>query len=429
MIQEQQHRISIIGIGRVGLPLALVFAEKGFFVYGVDIDKNKVLVVNSGKMPFIEEGADALLEKWRGKSFVATTDFQYATENSDTIVLTLGTPVDEHLNPIFSQIEAVIRNIIYNLHAGQLIILRSTVSPGTTEYIKRYIEANTKWKIGEDIFLAFCPERIAEGKSVEEIPQIPQIIGTLDKKSAEKAEAVLKRLTPQILHSDARSAELAKLYCNMYRYINFAIANEFMMIAQQHDRDIYEIINLVNKDYKRGGLRSPGFTAGPCLYKDGFFLVNRTPFAELITTSWKINESVPGYLIEEIKKQTTLINKKVAILGLAFKKNIDDNRNSLAYRAKKICIAEGAKVTIHDPYLEPCDLNNVLRGADIVIIAMDHDYYKKELTLEKITELTNKETLVCDIWNIFGTGKVFNKLKKPSAEELLEGVGQSTEEN
>jgi UDP-N-acetyl-D-mannosaminuronic acid dehydrogenase len=420
MIQEQQQRISIIGIGRVGLPLALVFAEKGFFVYGVDVDKNKVLVVNSGKMPFIEEGADVLLEKWRGKSFVATTDFQYATENSDTIVLTLGTPVDEHLNPIFSQIEAVIRNIIYNLHAGQLIILRSTVSPGTTEYIKRYIEANTKWKIGEDIFLAFCPERIAEGKSVEEIPQIPQIIGTLDKKSAEKAELVFKKLTPQILHSDARSAELAKLYCNMYRYINFAIANEFMMIAQQHDRDIYEIINLVNKDYKRGGLRSPGFTAGPCLYKDGFFLVNRTPFAELITTSWKINESVPGYLIEEIKKQTTLINKKVAILGLAFKKNIDDNRNSLAYRAKKICIAEGAKVTIHDPFLEPCDLNNVLRGADLVIIAMDHDYYKKELTLNKITELTNKETLVCDIWNIFCTGKVFNKLKKPSAEKLLE---------
>src|SRR3989338_2589918 len=421
MTTEKQI-ISVIGIGRVGLPLALAFAEKDFFVHGVDVDKNKVLFVNSGKMQFIEEGADVLLTKHIGVNFIATTDFQFATENSDIIILTLGTPVDEHLNPIFTQIEAVIRNIVHSLHEGQMIVLRSTVSPGTTEYIKRYIEANTNLKVGVNIFLGFCPERIAEGKSLEEIPLIPQIIGTLDKESAERAEQLFKKLTPQVMHTDARSAELAKLYCNMYRYINFAIANEFMMMAQQHDRDIYEIINLVNKDYKRGGLRSPGFTAGPCLYKDGFFLVNRTPFAELITTSWKINESVPGYLIEEIKKQTTLINKKVAILGLAFKKNIDDNRNSLAYRAKKICIAEGAKVTIHDPYLEPCDLNNVLRGADIVIVAMDHDYYKKELTLEKITELTNKETLVCDIWNIFGTGKVFNKLKKPSAEELLEGV-------
>lgn len=419
MMQEQQQRMSIIGIGRVGLPLALVFAEKNFFVYGVDVDKNKVLLVNSGKMPFIEEGADALLEKWRGKNFIATTDLQFATQNSETIILTLGTPVDEHLNPIFTQIEAVIRSIVPNLRPDQLIVLRSTVSPGTTEYIKRYIEANTKWKVGEDIFLAFCPERIAEGKSIEEIPEIPQIIGTLDKKSAEKAEELFLKLTQKIVHSDARSAELAKLYCNMYRYINFAIANEFMMIAQQHERDIYEILTLVNKEYKRGGLRSPGFSAGPCLYKDGFFLVNKTPFAELITTAWKINESVPAYLIEEIKKQISLVNKKIVILGLAFKKNIDDNRNSLAYRAKKICLAEGAKVALHDPYLEPCDLSNLLKGADVVIIAMDHDAYK-ELTLEKIGELTNKETIVCDIWNMFGTGKILTKVHKPTAERLLE---------
>jgi UDP-N-acetyl-D-mannosaminuronic acid dehydrogenase len=274
----EQTRISIIGIGRVGLPLALAFAEKNCFVYGVDVDKNKVLLVNSSKMPFIEEGADVLLEKWCGKNFIATTDFSHAIENSDVVILTLGTPVDEHLNPIFNQIEAVIKNIVHSLKAGHLIILRSTVSPGTTEYIKRYLEANTSFKIGEDIFLAFCPERIAEGKSLEEIPLIPQIIGTLDKLSAEKAEELFKKLTPQAIHTDARSAELAKLYCNMYRYINFAIANEFMMIAQQHERDIYEIINLVNKDYKRGGLKSPGFTAGPCLYKDGFFLVSKTPW-------------------------------------------------------------------------------------------------------------------------------------------------------
>jgi len=413
------EKISIIGIGRVGLPLGLAFAEKGYYIYGVDVDKNRVLLVNSGKMPFLEEGADTLLEKHVGKSLIATNDLLHATKESKTIILTLGTPVDEHLNPIFTQIENVIKSIVSVLSPGQMIILRSTVSPGTTEYIKRYIEKNTKLKIGEDIFLAFCPERIAEGKSIEEIPAIPQLIGTLDKKSAEKAEELFKKLTDKIIHSDARSVELAKLYCNMYRYINFAIANEFMMIAQQHERDIYEIVNLVNKDYKRKGLKSPGFTAGPCLYKDGFFLVNKTPFAELITTSWKINESVPAYLIEEIKKQINLVDKKVAILGLSFKKNIDDNRNSLSYKARKIFIAEGARVALHDPFIEPGDLNSVMKGADVVLIAMNHDKYN-ELTLEKIRELTNKETIVCDIWNMFGSGKIITKTGTPSASEILQ---------
>jgi UDP-N-acetyl-D-mannosaminuronic acid dehydrogenase len=415
-----QDKISIIGIGRVGLPLALAFAEKDCFVYGVDVDKNHIRMVNSGKMPFLEEGADALLEKHVGKNFTATNDVQYPTKNSDTIILTLGTPVDEHLNPIFSQIEAVIRSIVHILRPGQLIVLRSTVSPGTTEYIKRYIEKNTKWKIGQDIFLAFCPERIAEGKSLEEIPLIPQIIGTLDKQSAQKAEELFTKLTATIHHSDARSVELAKLYCNMYRYINFAIANEFMMIAKQHDREIHNIINLVNSGYKRGGLKTPGFTAGPCLYKDGFFLVNKSPFTELITTSWKINESIPAYLIEQIKKEINLIDKKVAILGLSFKKNIDDNRNSLSYRARKIFVAEGAKVTLHDPFIEPGDLNNVLKGADVVLIAMNHDLYKKEITIEKLQEQTGKETIVCDIWNMLNTGKVIFKTREPTASELLD---------
>lgn len=414
-----QEKISIIGLGRVGLPLALTFAEKGFYVYGVDVDKNRVLLINSGKMPFLEEGADVLLEKHIGKNVIATTDLQSATQNSQVIILTLGTPVDEHLNPIFSQIESVIQSIVPILHAGQLIVLRSTVSPGTTEYLKRYIEKNTKWKIGQDIFLAFCPERIAEGKSIEEIPIIPQLIGTLEKASGQKAETLFKKLTPEIIHSDARSVELAKLYCNMYRYINFAIANEFMMITQQHERDIHEIITLVNKDYKRGGLKSPGFAAGPCLYKDGFFLVNKTPFAELITTAWKINESVPAYLIEEIKKQISLIDKKVAILGLAFKKNIDDNRNSLAYRARKIFIAEGAKVALHDPYIEPGNLQNILKDAEVVLIAMNHDAYK-ELTIEKIRDYTNKEPIICDVWNLLGKGKILFKIQKPTAAEILQ---------
>lgn len=399
--------IAIIGIGRVGLPLALSFCKKGCKVYGVDVNQQHVAKVNRGELPFIEEGAEPLLKQYAGTFFFATTDINQSIKQSEVIILTLGTPVDEHLNPIFTQLESALKAMTSVLQKDQLIVLRSTVSPTTTEYIQRYLEKHTPFVVGKDIFLAFCPERIAEGKAIEEIESLPQIIGTLDAESAQRAAAVFRLLTPDIILSDARSCELAKLYCNMYRYINFAIANEFMMIAQQHERNIYEIIDLVNKGYKRGGLKQPGFTAGPCLYKDGFFLVNRTPFAELITTSWKINESVPAYLIEQIKLHKNLQGAKVALLGLAFKKNIDDTRNSLSYKARKIFLAEGAEVVLHDPFVEQKPLADVLHDADVVLFAMNHDAYSA-LTVDQLKQYVKKGCIVCDIWNLLKTGKVLS---------------------
>src|SRR5262249_21645170 len=161
----------------------------------------------------------------------------------------------------------------------------------------------TSLKVGRDFFVAFCPERIAEGRSLEELPEIPQIVGALDAESRARASAFFEGIAGPILATDARSAEIAKLFCNVYRYIDFAVDNDFMMIADMHARDIYEILDLVNRGYKRGGLKRPGFTGGPCLYKDGFFLVERTPYPDLLTTAWKINESVPAYLVEGLSER------------------------------------------------------------------------------------------------------------------------------
>ncbi|MBU2639826.1 MAG: nucleotide sugar dehydrogenase [Nanoarchaeota archaeon] len=404
-------RISIFGIGRVGLPLALVFADKGCKVIGMDIDKEKLEIIKQGKMPFLERGAEELLKKHINNNFLITSSVEESVKNSEYIILTLGTPVDEHMNPIFSQIEGAINEILPHLKQGQTIILRSTVSPETTEYLKGYIEKKTEFHIGKNLYLAFCPERIAEGYSIEEIPEIPQLIGALDNESIRKAEELFKIITEKTIKSDARSVEIAKLYCNMYRYIDFAIANEFMMIAQSFDRDIYEIVNLVNKDYKRSGLKQPGLAGGPCLYKDGFFLINKTPYNELISTAWKINETVPAYLIDRISKKRNIKNAKVVILGLAFKKNIDDPRNSLSYKAKKIFKNEGAEVYTHDPYIEPEDLDKKLKDADIVMLTTNHDYYKRELDLDKIKALAKEDCIICDIWNIFGEGILF-RIKK-----------------
>lgn len=397
--------IAVFGTGRVGLPLGLVFAEHGQNVIGVDIDENRVETIRKGVMPFIEHGTEHLLKKHINKAFNVTTDSGEAVIRSEVLIFTLGTPVDEHVNPVFTQIENALLEIIPHLRKGQLLILRSTVSPGTTEYIRRFIEKETKFTIGKDFFLAFCPERIAEGFSMQELPEIPQIIGAMDKESSARAEQVFRTFNNRILHSDAKSAELAKIFTNMYRYINFAIANEFMMIADAHGRNIYDIIELVNKDYKRGGLKQPGLTAGPCLFKDGFFLINKIPFTELIAVSWKLNESVPMYLISQISKLKKLENSKVAILGLAFKRNIDDIRNSLSFKAKKILLAEGAKVALHDPHTRTEPVEEVLKDADVVFLAMNHDYYS-EMDPELIKRNAKKDAIVCDVWNLFGMGRV-----------------------
>src|SRR3989344_5958753 len=398
--------IAVFGIGRVGLPLAIYFAEHGQQVVGVDINADVVNNLQKGIMPFYEEGAEELMKKHINKLFTVTTNSQEAVKKSDVLILTLGTPVDEHINPVFSQIEKVLINIAPHLQKNQILILRSTVSPGATEYLKRFIEKNTKFKVGSDFFLAFCPERIAQGFSLEELKEIPTIIGSLDKESAKRAEAVFRAFSDKIMHTDARSAELAKLFTNMYRYINFAIANEFMMLADAHGRNIYEIIELVNKDYKRGGLKVPGFTAGPCLFKDGFFLIDKIPFTELIMNSWKLNESVPAYLIEKIKETKNLENAKVAILGLTFKKNSDDTRNSLSFKARKIFAAEGSQVMLHDPYINSESIDKVLKKADVVFIAMNHDYYK-DMDKNVLKSSIKKDALICDIWNMSGLNKIF----------------------
>jgi UDP-N-acetyl-D-mannosaminuronic acid dehydrogenase len=398
------RKVVILGIGRVGLPLALYLADRGMSVTGIDVNEDMIATLKDGRMPFLEHGADEVLARTIGKTFHPTTE-KTAITDADVVVLTLGTPVDSHLNPDFKDIEKVLSDIGPLLRKGQLFVLRSTVTPGTTEFVRRRLESATDLVVGRDLYLAFCPERIAQGNSFSELPDIPQIVGTLDAESAKHAAAFFEGWTGEVLHTDARSSEIAKLFCNVYRYIDFAIGNEFMMLAEQQERDIYEIRRLVNHGYKRGGLKSPGFSGGPCLYKDGFFLVDRTPFPDLLTTAWKINESLPGYLIERARQTLGgLEDKKVLVLGLAFKANIDDARNSLSYKAIKILRRQMAEIQTHDPYLAPGDLAPLAADADFLLLATNHDAYR-EWGTDGLRAAG--KTLVADVWNVFGTGKVF----------------------
>lgn len=424
----KQDAVAIVGIGRVGLPLALFLADKGHKVYGLDVDRQKVRLIATGKMPFLEEGAPALLKKHINKSLFVSSDFSNI-QKSSVIILTLGTPVDENMNPSLVQIDKALKESSSYFKSGQLLILRSTVSPGTTQYVKSYINGLKRFEVGKNFYLAFCPERIAEGKSLQEIPQIPQIVGGADGKSTQKASEFFRRAGIKVNASDDISAELAKLFTNMYRYINFAIANEFMILTENYNRDIYKVVDLVNKNYKRGGLALPGLTGGPCLFKDGFFLIGDVPYSDLITTSWKINESIPLFLINQVRKRIKLEGKKAVILGLAFKAEIDDIRESLAFKVKKALERERAKVFLHDPYVLSYqnNLDEVLKEADLIFLATNHQFYRK-LDITNIKKIVSKNCVVCDVWNIFKTNRIIFTIK--SLEQHLNkkngnnGVGE-----
>jgi len=216
------------------------------------------------------------------------------------------------------------------------------------------------------------------------------------------------------LETDAVSAELGKLFTNMYRYISFAIANEFMVIAENFNRNIHEITHLVNDGYKRGGLVLPGLSAGPCLFKDGFFLINENPFLDLITASWKINEALPLFILKKLRERIKLRGKKVTILGLAFKPEIDDIRESLSFKIRKALLREHSQVTLHDPYVKEYrwqpivhDLKKSLKGAQVVIIATRHKQYVQKKA--QIIKNVDKNTYICDIWNIFENNKMIFK--------------------
>lgn len=409
--------IVVVGIGRVGLPLAIFLANKGHNIHGIDVDEQKVAYILNGKMPFMEGGAEPLLKKYLGKTLNFSTDFS-SIAKVKIIILTLGTPVDENMNPSLVQIDNALKESSPYFKEGQLLILRSTVSPGTTNYVKSYIEDSGKFKVGKNFFLAFCPERIAEGKALAEIAEIPQIVGGVDRASTQKAAQFFKSLKIEVNRADDISTELAKLFTNMYRYINFAIANEFMILAGNYNRDIYKIVDLVNKNYKRGGLALPGLTGGPCLFKDGFFLVGDVPFSDLITTSWKINESIPLFLINQVRKRSKLEGKKAVILGLAFKSEIDDIRESLAFKVKKALERERAKVFLHDPYVPGYqnNLEDTLKVADFIFVATNHSFYKK-MDITKVKKLVNANCVICDVWNIFKTNRIIFTIK--SLEEHL----------
>jgi UDP-N-acetyl-D-mannosaminuronic acid dehydrogenase len=402
--------VSVIGLGRVGLPLALSFADRGLRVMGIDNDPVRLDAVRAGQMPFQETGTDELLERLHPTGLLALSDRVEDAAAANHIVITLGTPSFSHIEIDMSGIRSVVDDLIPHLRPGHALTLRSTIAPGTTEFVAGYIAKHRSFEIGEELFVAHCPERIAAGHFLEEISTLPCIVGGVGERSGEVIAGLFEVFGARIVQTTPVQAELAKIWTNIIRYTQFALPNLLMMDCDQYGANVFEVIDLINRDYPRGGIAAPGFTAGTCLRKDFTFSEERSSAPGMLLAVSRVNETVPHFLVEGVKRRLgKLSGRKVAVLGLAFKADTDDERDSLAHKLVRLLERELADVAIHDPHVATptLGLDEAVAGAEVVFVATNHSEFCSPLTLERIGQLGKPECLVVDPWDCFGAAQVF----------------------
>jgi UDP-N-acetyl-D-mannosaminuronic acid dehydrogenase len=339
----------------------------------------------------MEEGAEGFLREVIGQMLLSTLDLS-SLLNAEIVVTVIGTPVDEHLNPTVHALYRSIDQLLDHMKDDSLLILRSTVYPGVTNLVQERIRSR-----GRQIHLAFCPERIAEGKAIEELVQLPQIVAAFEPEAQERAKQLFLTIAPRVIELTPLEAELAKLFTNSWRYLNFAASNQFYVIAQSYGLDFYRIHNAITQDYPR--MRSfarAGFAAGPCLLKDtlqlsafsgnNFFMGH---------AAMLINEGLPNFIVDQLKK-SDLSSKRVAILGMAFKGDSDDIRDSLSFKLKKLLEVQAKQVFCTDPYVKDpsfVELEYALHHSDIIILGAPHSIYC-DLPIPKAKT-------VIDVWNFW----------------------------
>lgn len=396
MSQVTAPRIVVVGgCGHVGLPLALAFARAGQPTASFDINTDAVDRVNRGEMPFDEPEAPAILEKVLADgTFVASSD-PSLIRSAEIVVVVIGTPVDEHLNPDAHAVPDAVSSLSEYLRTDQLLVLRSTVYPGVTRLVEDRLRS-----LGLDMDVAFCPERIAEGKAFTELYSLPQIVSGRRTSAVERASELFSLLASSIIEASPEEAELAKLFTNTWRYIKFAAANQFYMIANSHGIDFERVRTAITSDYPRAqDMPGAGFAAGPCLFKDTMQLAafNNNAFF-LGHAAMMVNEGLPMYLVERMDDLYGLRDKTVGILGMAFKGESDDTRSSLSYKLKRILRFRAKTVLCTDPYVTSDDslssLDEVLNQSDVLVIGAPHKIYSE----------INTDIEVVDVWNLLGNG-------------------------
>ena len=384
------------GGGHVGLPLSLAFARTGLRVGIYDVAEDTLARIGRGELPFREAGAETLLRELLPTGRLELSPSPEMLRRTSQVIIIIGTPIDEFLNPSMTIFARTVDHLAPHLRAGALVVLRSTVYPGTTAYMAQALRER-----GLSVDVVVCPERIAEGHALEEMSSLPQIVGADDPAAGDRAEALFRRLSAATIRTSTKEAELAKLFTNTWRYMKFAVANQFFMIAHAAGIDYGNVLNAIRKDYPRAAdLPAPGFAAGPCLLKDTMqlaaFTSDHFPMGH---SAMQINEGLPAYIVSVMERRHgPLRGRAVGILGMAFKAESDDARASLSYKLRKLLAWTGARVLCTDPYVRDpqlLPLERVLAESDLLVLGAPHRVYRG-------LDLQGRE--VVDVWGALGAG-------------------------
>ncbi|QDT54123.1 UDP-N-acetyl-D-glucosamine 6-dehydrogenase [Caulifigura coniformis] len=376
-------RIAVVGgCGHIGLPLGLLLCDRGHTVTLVDVNAASVKTVSEGKVPFDELGADELLPKCLASGRLKLTLAAESVRDQDVVLVTIGTPVDEYLDPDIRTFDRVIDDVVQWMRDGQLLMIRSTVFPGVTERLARRVADR-----GIEAQVAYCPERIAQGYALRELTELPQIVSGCSPEAEERATKFFEDLGARVIPLSPVEAELAKLFTNSFRYINFAISNQFYMLAERHSADFGRIYDAVTFDYPRmKGFARSGFAGGPCLLKDTMQLASfNHNLLTLGQNAMMINEGLPRFIVDQLKSKGPLIHSTAGILGMAFKGNCDDPRSSLSYKLRKVLTLECREVLCTDPYIvDPSfvSLDECVAKSDFLILGACHSQYR-DLVIDK----------------------------------------------
>lgn len=386
------------GAGHVGIPLVLAFAEAGLTVNINDLNETALATLRSGKLPFIEHGAAPLLARALAGNKLLFTSSPGSIDRTGPVVITIGTPVDEFLNPVQKEVQNCVDSLLPHISDDQLLILRSTVYPGTTGWLHDYLK-----RLGRRNGVAFCPERVVQGYGIKELGEMPQIVSATSPDAEKEASEIFRRIAPELVVVKPIEAEFAKLFNNAYRYIEFAASNQFYMIAKSAGADYRAIMRAMKQNYPRArSFPGPGFSAGPCLFKDTMQLAAyaRNQFG-LGHAAMQVNEGLVLQLVDDLRRGYEISSMTVGLLGMAFKAEIDDTRSSLSYKLKhalEIC-ARGVLTTdpfvTTDPNILPFD--HVVDHSDLLILCAPHSVYAD-------ADLKGKP--VVDVWGFLKNANV-----------------------
>lgn len=384
------------GCGHVGLPLAITLADAGFGATIHDINDAAVAAVAAGRIPFLEAGAEAALRRVLAAGRLQVANDPALISRARCVIVVVGTPVDEHLNPTYVALTRFFKRLLPQLRPGQCVILRSTVFPGTTGKLAELVR-----RAGLDVSVAFCPERVAEGKAMEELKSLPQIISGCDPRALVMAREVFGRIARELIELPPLEAELTKIFTNAWRYIEFAIANQMFMIAAGLGADFHRVYAAMTHGYPRmAGVPSSGFAAGPCLFKDTMQLAALARDAvPLGHAAMLVNEGLPNFLVGCLKQRLDLSTATAGVLGMAFKAGSDDPRESLSYKLRKVLEYEAGEVLcsdvhIQDPSFVPPE--ELINRSDVIVVATPHREYRGLVVPDG--------KVVADVWNLFGRG-------------------------